>query len=659
MTFKIKKYQSGGGLIVTPYQPVVSSGGISPRVQMELAFMSGEMGGGNGTTSSGNSKDSLTEKGLFDLYSELKDSGLASDTQLILRSIQNEIFNVDLLDPFGSSTSNLASKYLKAINYINLAKQNKEAYDKAYEQVDKKNALSEAAITADGRVAVKDKTNKIQLVSVEEYRKNPSSYIIQTNDNLLSARKNNPLYAFNHSLIDITNNATSFKDIVDTIHNFVSTLGNNSVVLQGYTEKQRDTIIKGIGLLQSAALKFGAPAIEDLFSNNGVYESKLDLQNSKKQIEYALVSLLAMLPENQKTLLKLKTKNGTDEDMIKLLGYMLEPSASTKNSFTADLIEGVDSAGNSVKGSKSSSSKEQDDSKSSFIVNVQKGGGGANATVVLNQGSKAQLSSQGTQYGQILTPDSKGIGKTSLEEMLQASNLQSVTDPSQIYFGDQKVKRGNLKDITFEDESAYRVILPAVQEGALWRPDFDILKKYEEVCDKVRQEGHDPHDRNDAEGQKLFAELMMKADLYEYVTNGLPNWKKLRPFLVTQGRTTSRSGVHSSDWVEEIDDWGERRVAREEIEEILSTKGPDGKVKKYSTDSFNALNPLDWGFGLGSFDRVFRSTIYIPINYNELQGMTASGQNIKSNYANIREQEYLRTNRRVNAGKVDSELLGI
>jgi len=47
---------------------------------MELAFMSGETGGGNSTTSSGNSKDSLTEKGLFDLYSELKDSGLASDT---------------------------------------------------------------------------------------------------------------------------------------------------------------------------------------------------------------------------------------------------------------------------------------------------------------------------------------------------------------------------------------------------------------------------------------------------------------------------------------------------------------------------------------------------------------------------------------------------
>jgi hypothetical protein len=129
---------------------------------------------------------------------------------------------------------------------------------------------------------------------------------------------------------------------------------------------------------------------------------------------------------------------------------------------------------------------------------------------------------------------------------------------------------------------------------------------------------------------KALAQELEKENLYDLIdrTTGLPNTKLVRPFLITTGYATTKSGVKESTYIKRIND----DDIIDSIINTLSEKGKDGKLKKYDfdRDTWGGYWPGDW-FGL--HDSAYKGTIYIPINTNELAGSTASGQNIKSQYA--------------------------
>ena len=277
--------------------------------------------------------------------------------------------------------------------------------------------------------------------------------------------------------------------------------------------------------------------------------------------------------------------------------------------------------------------------------------GGNEATYVMNPGGTAEISVTGTHYGALQTPDGKAVGKTSLQNMLQETMLQGVTDVRAIYFGDQQVSSDHLKDVTYENEGATKVLLPAVKSGSLWRPNFEYFDEYEKAAQAVRAQGLNPNDTDNPEAMKALAKELEKLGLYDLIdrTTGLPNTQLVRPFLITTGYASTKAGIKDSKYLTKIDD---SNIAESMID-TLSEKGLDGKVHKYDLD-VDSWWPGDW-FGL--HDEIYKGTIYIPINTNELAGATASGQKLKSPYAYAREQEYQTSWKRINSGTVSSSVI--
>ena len=648
MKINVRSYQRGGGLKAAIYQPVTVTP-TSTTAQYAINLLNGS--GSTAATKSSGSDGKITEKDLYTgLYKTIAEQGLQSDTAAIIQSLQTELFNDSLLDPFGD-TSDLSNKYLKALSYVNMAKGNQKEYDEAYQLAVSKDSLQENAVTTDGKLVVKTQDGEITTITPEEYRKNQNRYQALTNGNLLAERNMNPKYAFQNGLLQTVKNGTSSKEIYATINTAIQGLGNSSNDVYGYTSVQQQQIQKGISLIQTAALKYGPQAVLDMVSTDGLYKVGIKDKNQQNQVQLALDSLFQMLSPAQQTLLKVKSPNGTNKGAYGLLAQIIGSHASSTFEFNPDLESGVDANGNKVGKSAASGEDKGDNTTASFITNVQKSMGGNEATYVVNPGGTAELSVTGTHYGVLQTPDGKAVGKTSLQNMLQETMLQGVTDVRAIYFGDQQVSSDHLKDITYENEGATKVLLPAVKSGSLWRPNFEYFDEYEKAAQAVRAQGLNPNDTDNPEAMKALAKELEKLKLYDLIdrTTGLPNTQLVRPFLVTTGYASTKAGIKDSKYLTKIDD---SNVAESMIE-TLSEKGLDGKVRKYDLDA-DSWWPGDW-FGL--HDEIYKGTIYIPINTNELAGATASGQKIKSPYAYAREQEYQQSWKRINSGTSSSSVL--
>lgn len=646
MIVKIRQYQQGGGLMASIYQPVINTPGASgySTAQTAINLLNGSTGGAGSSSSS--DKGSITEKDLYTgLYKTIAEQGLLNDAQYIIKQLQTDLFNDQLLDPFGDS-SNLSNQYLKALSYVSMAKSNQKLYDDAYKQATSNGSLEEAAVTSNGGVVVK-KDGKLQIITPEQYKKDPSSYTLMTNANLLAERMNNPEQAFRNELLNIVQEGTSTKEISQLIKDFVGTLGSDTNELSGYTSVKNGQVQKGVSLLLAAAEKYGEAAVKDMVSVDGLYQLGITDTNSQKQILYAIRTVYDMLSPSQKTLLKLKS-DGTDKGVMSLITQIISSGASSTFKFSTDLESGVDADGNRV-GKSSKSDSESNGAKSSLITNIQKSIGGNEQTYIMNPGGTAELSVIGTHYGQLSTPSGSPIGKTSLEDMLSQSKLQSVSDVKSICFGDQLISPDHLKDVTYENLGATKVLLPAVGNESLWKPNFEYFEEYEKAAQAVRARGLNPNDDTNEQAMKALAEELEKVGLYDLIdrTTGLPNTKLVRPFLVTTGYASTKAGINNSKYIQEVSD---SDIINNFID-TLSTKGADNKIHKYDLDTLNIFNPFDWGLGLGGTDTVYRGTIYIPINTNELAGLTASGQNLQSSYAYAREAEYQNSWKRLNAQK--------
>jgi len=69
-----------------------------------------------------------------------------------------------------ANSSTLATYYFTTLAEIKNAKYYKERYDKAFEDINKKQALNEVAISPDGKLMFFDENRQVQYVSVEDYK---------------------------------------------------------------------------------------------------------------------------------------------------------------------------------------------------------------------------------------------------------------------------------------------------------------------------------------------------------------------------------------------------------------------------------------------------------------------------------------------------------
>lgn len=614
MKFKIRKYAGGGGFMASIYQPVTTSNKGSSRVALAAALLGGAgVGGGtsSGSSKSGSNSGQLTEK---DLYTKLGSiDGLQSDVSAVISKIQNDMSQQSLLDPLGTgSSSSIANKYLENLNYLNQVKQNKDAFNKAYALANNKNSIAEAAVTSNGGVVVKDASDKIKIVSPEEYLKNQKNYILQTNGNLLAERRENPQYKFNNNLLDIVNNSTSTKEISDTINAFTSSLGSSENTLSGYSVKDQKQIQGGLEILKAAADKYGEQTVMNALNFDGVYKNKVFTSDQLQQAKAAISAIYNMLPNNQKTLLKLKS-NGTESGVIQQITQIVSSKTTNKFNFDTDFQPDLNPDGTKKDTDKSKTGEEE----SNFYSNIIKERGGTPITLQINKGSNAQMSITGTNYGNILGSDKNTIPETSLYNVMNSGLSGIITNTNSITFGNQKINSGQWKDIMYDNSGGTSAHLPKKADGSV---DLEILDEYESCVKAAQRATKNNPDRYD---QVLGKYLMNNSKLMHLVDQrtGRENPKMFQQYFIINAYAVDRDGSiiknPNSKYFQKIKDPDDQLVKR---------------IQKGLTD--DAKNPytidVDNWYDFNGHDDIYQGTVYMPITYNNLQAITASKGSTKN-----------------------------
>ena len=594
----ILKFQQGGEALppLVSYQPVTVTGGATAGIPEEK---------------SNQESQDLTDKDLLKLLEKL--DGLPSDAAVLINELQN--FYIDQqYNPF-PNTSNIASKYITLLGQLNNIKSNREDYNKAFDIISKNGGINEFAISDRGELYCVNNNGDFKLLTLDQLKEN-TEYTPLTNSDLLYYRAQSPAMAGKNELLKVVANGIGIEQVTKQIQDIIKGLGTTYNSQEGFINKS-GSLIKGLedfmqAVQSSQGEKYNG-SIQDL------YKYKYLTKDQATQAASAMKYIWDNLPENAKTLLRLKSDDKTSQGAIKLIQSLLASQLDSSVTLELDLIGGKTKESADTK----TSNKDNTKLKSSFLLDTMKGISGTDTTLTIDKGNGYKMSINGTSYSQIKGTDGKPIINTSLQNMLSESGLQSIISNSRnVTFGDQQISQQQWGNITYNNTGIISTVLPINEDGTV---RLDIIEDYEKADSEIKLLG-------ESATQEQIAEIFKNNNLDDLLNfDGTINYNKFAPFLVTEGYTTEQNGIKDSEYVKEIKNVQDDVIKL--IQESL-TKGTGKDKEVPEIDTYNSLNPFDW---FGWYDKVYKAAIYIPITNNVGAAVTGSGQSL--DYDEITQQE--------------------
>lgn len=616
---KIQKFATGGTYVppLASYTPVTVSNPGRPTSALS-------------SEDSKQTSADLTDKDLLKMLEHL--DGLPSDMQKLTSSLQSFYFD----QQFGpSTTSNIASRYLGILAQMKTANFNNKQFEKAYDIVSENGGINEFAINERGQLFCTNGENDFKLIKPEDLKDN-EGYIPLTNAELLKLRAYNTDLAFNNTILGVVQNGIGIETVNKYIKDIISGLGATQSTTEGYVSTQQGKLIQGLSDLQSALLKASEQGLYNV-STQDLYKYSLLTKDQKDSANLVLKYIYQTLPQNAKTLLKIKS-GGTDKDAIGLISSFISSQLDIDSKETLDL-----KAGPTQKKATQSSTKDTTELNTSLPLNVVQSIGGYDQPMTIDKGNGVQLSINGTYYQQLKDPDGKPIIDTSMKEMLANTGLQSVIkNTKNITFGDQKVDMDQLGNITYNNTGLIRANLPINSDGSV---RLEILDDWEKAESEIKLLGENAT-------TEQIKEIMQNNGLDDLLdSRGMLNINKFGPFMVTEGYTIESNGIKDSDWVKEIDPTD----AQMELIKKSLTTGTDKDKTTPEIDTYDGLwNMFDW---FGMYDKVYKAAIYIPLNNNQLSAVYGSNQKLDYNEATQLEQKYRNFNKQVKLQSTSADVL--
>lgn len=570
----IFKFQQGGELIppLVSYTPVTVSGG--PQAA-------------SAGTSETKSQD-LTDKDMLTMLKDL--NGLPNDMQAIQQALQN--FYID--KSTGFNTSNIATKYLQILTSMKTANFNKQQYDEAFNIVKANGGLNEIAINDRGQVFCMNNQGDFQLLSPEEIK--GSGYAPLTNSELLQYRAHSPEMAYKNNILKVVSNGIGMEAVTKMLQETITNIGNTSNIREGYAKTEASQLLYGLEQFMAAAQKSG-----DYDSTiNNLYKGHLLTEDQATQAQQALFYLYRTLPENARTLLKTKTQNGTDAEVIDLVSKLLSSKLSTKQQFTMSL----------------ETPKTNTESKESQLTPAQmfQLDRGIDNQIVLNAGTADALVIHAS-----MMPISKKTGDlqgvATLDKVANDSQFGGLFNFNQVSMGDQLIDMGGLKNIVVNANQLYKAYLPIDQEKAqrgIIAPNTNYLKTLEWVRNTIKE-------RNAQTPEEINA-IYEEARLPKFVDeNGKVIEQYYKPFGVLNASAFSEAFKEGADlsnnMFEEITDKNE---ANNILSIIHKNNGSKDSVEWDPDDS--------WIFE-GSSNAIVKGLIFLPLlSTDPTLGAYSSGQ---------------------------------
>lgn len=614
MKIKINKLQSGGAFapFLADYTPTLVNESYPDPILQYFVQRSGLSGS---TTKSSTSKSSSDIDDTTKLLKDLR--GLDNDVSVVTKALADQA-RTDAL--FG--TGDPVTQYYRNLELVNRVIQSKEDYDSAYTQAQKQGALSEAAITSDGKVVVKS-SRGYQMVSPAEALKLSQSGAakIQKNSDLLADRKHNTKMAFQNGVLDVVQNSTSFKTVYATVQALTSQLGNYDVTQEGYSVKEGNQIASGIAAIKNAGV---GPM-------DGVYKIHYENSTQAKQAEMAINAIYRNLTDSDRAYLKLNS-DGTEKGAYALIQEMVMGKVSSKETLLSYYQTGYDQTG--AKKGKEQAAKGIDVDEDPAI-NFGKGYGTPSTfSIRLPNGqvgytvrshSIAMMDEQGHPQS-IMTLNGLGSGR-----------LGGMMDLTNAYMGDIKINDYALPNVLVTgrvNEAELPVDQAALAQGIV-KPDLQMQKKIQEINEtKLGALGKkNPEDLTAQERQKINQIYQANGIAAKYNADGTLT-APYRRFMMINGLTSEKSFDQDPD------------------EELAKASNQDRDLYTQNmqklTDSKAKLNN-GWFWGAIGKEEVYQGVIFIPFKSGWTDMYTGSGIKNKTSESTAletaqQEADYAREN---------------
>lgn len=571
----ILKYQQGGAAIppLVNYDPVM----IQPAQEASTVAETKK------------EEKGLADKDILGLLKNL--DGLPNDVQIATQLLQN--FFIDRQYTPKEFSPSIASQYIQIVNQINRIKFDRAAYNDAYKAADKKGSLNEYAIDDRGNILCQNGED-FQFLRPEQLE--GSGYKPLTNSDVLRLRAYSPQLAYNNSLLDIVKGSTSMEVINKQIKDIISNLGSTTQSSEGYARSAQ--LISGMNQYLAAIQQVGESATPEQ-----LYKNKVLTKDQAQQANAAIGYVYSYLPENARTLIKTRTKNGTQEEALKLVSQLIGMSTSSISEFQIDLQK-------SEKGDTTDPTNPFAKLKLSPVDMLQAGYGQKDSiTIQTPEGGTAGLQVP-TVRMPITDKEGKSQGIGTLQDVTNSA-FAGYLDFNQASMGGVNIPFEGFSNIAVDGTALHAAYLPIdmdkYRQGEIV-PDISMLERYDKAQKKIKQENiTDPQEIN-AVYQEMGLPML-------YNSNGklMGNYMKFGILNGTALSSAFNKDVSLADYIVETQD-------ENEIANTLAVlqKGRSEK-DRIQFEEKSTLWP--WG----DYTRVYKGTIFIPINEDYFTSTAATG----------------------------------
>ena len=620
----IFKFQQGG---TTPpfvaYQPVIVSDKRTTATQEEVLAAKATKESESGKLSS------------KDLYTMLKEKlkGLPNDVNIAMNQLQ-QLEQLTSMDFDGSFTQNIESKYLSTLQTMNQLSFSREQYDKALDNVKSNGGLNEAAIDQYGQVYMTNGKD-YKLMSPEEAKQ--SGWKQMTNQDLLYLRANDPSLSGKDEILNVVNNGIGIDKVTEYIQKCIQGLGASKSEENLYANVNAGTILKGLNDFKQAVAQSGNydATVQDLYSG------KLMTKDSAEQAQQALTYIYRSLPNNMKSLLKTRTKGGTDDEALVMIGQLISSKTSPEKSFNLKL---EDTALDHYEKSGKKDPYSVDGLSMNPVAMLQAGYGQKNEFTI----QTAAGASNGIQIPTVQMPITKkgeSIGMASLSD-IASSDYAGYLDFSNAFMGDVQIPQAGMQNIAIDGTALYTAYLPLdiqyFNETGQKRPDIAMLGRYKQAQNEIRQSGtKDPRQINAIyKNHNLPVMYGPNGDiLTNYIKFGIVNGTALDNAFGDEAKV--------ADYLSETTD---KNIIANTLNILNKGRGEKNKVEYDEKSWWDSISPV-----FNDYTHVYKGTIFMPINDDYFTYSAAAGSKPTTAQAEMieaRQQDANKTRNYVNPGQL-------
>lgn len=580
----ILKFQQGGLAPLLSYEPVIVSGGSTAAASQQ---------------SSGSGSD-LTDKDLLEMLEKL--DGLPSDMAILTKNLQDFYIN-EQSNPF-PSTSNIASRYINILSQLKTANYNHEQYKVAQDHVIKNGGINEYAIDEHGRLYCMNQEGDVKLLRAEQL-KDASGYQALTNAELLHFRAYNMPHK--NDILKVVKNGIGMETVSKMIRDNIANLGTTQDSSESYAKTKANTMLKGlsdfIDATKNSDNSYNA-TVESL------YKSKLLTKSQATQAQEALNYLWSTLPENAKTLLKIKSGSGTDAGGRQLMQKLVSSTQSSTSEFSLDLEESPTTSTSKDGTKKSAGGFDMDP------VSLLQAGYGQSQKITIQTAAGGNNGIElDTVRMPIVNKEGKSIGTSATLDDVTTSGFSGYLDFENASMGGTMIPTVGFNNIAVNGTALYTGYLPIdireYNETGNIKPDIGMLGRFKEAQKRIAQENITDPQQINAVYQEYHLPVMF---------NGqgavLTNYKKFGMINATALESAFNTDVSFDDYLHETSD---ENVIANTLTILNKGRGEKDRID-YDEKSF-----MDSIFGT-DYDRVYKGTVFIPVNEDHFTATVGFGK---------------------------------